>query len=147
MIFDTKAQEWEYYSRILNAPDLTVPAYGVRGEIVQITAEQYIREIARITSSTYESHMKILTTYPADRKNIEHLKTLDFPIAIPVINYSCRAQEGRHRAVAFAELHGDDATFPCLAVYWIDEQKKGLSFWQWMRKQREAREHRKEVKP
>jgi len=136
MIFDTSNQEWGYYKNILNAPDLTVPEYGVYGRIVYMTAEQYIRECARITHTQYESHMRILKHEKADRNNIEYLKTLDFPIAIPVINYSCRAQEGRHRAVAFAELHGDDATFPCLAVYWIDEQKKGLSFWQWMRKRR-----------
>lgn len=72
MIFDTKSQEWDYYRRILNAPNMTVPQYGVRGEIVHLTAEQYIREVARITRSTYESHMKALTTQPADRKNIEY---------------------------------------------------------------------------
>lgn len=137
MIFDTKAQEWDYYRRILNAPGLTVPEYGVRGEIIKMTAEHYLREAARITRSSYESHVKILTTQPADRKNIEYLKSLDFPIAIPVLNYTCGAQEGRHRAVAFAELYGEDAAFPCLAVYWIDEGKKGLTFWQWMRRRRE----------
>lgn len=139
MIFNTKNQEWDYYRRILNAPDLIVPEYGVRGKIIQITAEQYIREVARITRSTYESHMHILTTQKADRKNIENLKQLECPIAIPVLNYTCGAQEGRHRAVAFSEVHGEDATFPCLLVYWIDEQKKGLTFWQWLHKHREEK--------
>lgn len=143
MIFDTKSQEWDYYRNILNAPDMTVPEYGVRGEIVEMTAEHYIREIARITRTSYESHMRILKHEKADRNNIENLKKLDFSIAIPVINYSCNAQEGRHRAVAFSELYGEDAKFPCLLVYWIDERKRGLSFWQWLHKRRKEREAQK----
>jgi hypothetical protein len=98
-----------------------------------MTADYYIREVSRITRTKYESHMHILKEIPTERKNIDYLKTLDSPIAIPVLNYSCGAQEGRHRAIAFAELYGEDAKFPCLCVYWIDETKKGLSFWQWMR--------------
>lgn len=133
MIFDITTQEWEYYTKILNSPNMTVPEYGVRGEIVEMTAEHYIREISRITRTSYESHMKILKEVKGDRDNIEKLKKLDFPIAIPVINYSCNAQEGRHRAIAFAELHGEDAKFPCLLVYWIDERKRGLSFWNWLK--------------
>ena len=145
MIFDIKTQEWEYYSQILNSSDMVVSQFGVRGEIAHLTAEQYIKEVARITRSTYESHMKVLTTEPADRKNIEYLKTLDFPIAIPVLNYSCNAQEGRHRAIAFSELHGEDSRFPCLMVYWIDENRKGLSFWQWLSLQKKGLEKCKEV--
>ena len=144
MKFDIKNQEWEYYRHILNSPNMIVLEYGVYGKIVQLTAKQYITEVARILRSTYESHMKILTEQPADRKNIEYLKTLDFPISIPVLNYSCNAQEGRHRAIAFSELHGEDATFPCLVVNWIDENKRGLSFWQWMsRRKKEQNQYRK----
>lgn len=137
MTFDVKSQEWDYYRAILNAPGMTVPEYGVRGEIALMTAERYIREISRITRTSYESHMRILKFEKADRKNIEYLKTLDFPIAVPVINYTCGAQEGRHRAIAYSELYGEGAEFPCLCVRWIDERRRGLTFWRWLARRRE----------
>ena len=88
---------------------------GLNSRIKYMTAKEYINKCSKdIFGMSYERTMS-----PVDRDNVHKYAEMmkqGTVLPMPYLDYVYKQQEGRHRALAFAEAFGEDEYFPVLVI-------------------------------
>ena len=123
-IFDTKCHV-PYYDNIIAHPDKVADKYNLKGEIIQMTPEEYYQECADKIFNIPVDKLKTgrrNSTISLDRIR-DVIVNHNTRVFLPYINYAEKEQEGLHRMMVAAELFGWDHKFPVLKVTWADEER------------------------
>lgn len=93
---------------------------GVEGKLTYMTANDYINHcIYDIFKSSYEATVTNSVDFDTvDQYAEAMLAGNKFPI--PYLNYANRQQEGRHRALAFAQAFGENTKLPVVEIMETD---------------------------
>ena len=123
-IFDTRCHV-PFYDNLLTHPDRMADKYNLKGEMIQMTPEEYYQECAdKIFNVPVENLKRGRRHNEIGLNNIRDvIVNHNTRVFLPYINYAEKEQEGLHRMMVAAELFGWNHKFPVLKVTWADEER------------------------
>ena len=109
---------------VLRNPQYFEKEKNLKGEIVQMSPNEYFQECAKIFDST-ASKQKMYAgadpDYTDHLKSVINIKQDKFPVSY--IDYAREMQEGRHRMFVAGELFGFDTKFPVLVIDYANKDR------------------------
>lgn len=118
-IFDLHQTGTSYYNDFLtkDGNEYMKKNKGLKGEIVQMSPNEYFKQCAKIFRTTVEDQKSVIMNDTRTMQDLEEIASrFGKRFCLPYLNIAHSGQEGRHRMAYAGEKFGWDEKFPVLVV-------------------------------